>query len=280
MDKREIIALLNMDIENEHGAIIQYLTHAYAIGEGELACEIEAIAREEMRHLDFLAEKVIEMGGTLSLTRGKMRMKGTSVADWIKNDVLLEQDAIDPYREQIKIIKDKDLNRLLKRILSDELAHHEQFKNFINKAIKEELCDRRGKKNDAVARFLNWGIQHEYTVILQYLLHSYMAKDTTIKKELEDQAINEMQHMGWLAEELVGLKGFPNTEHAKVFKSKAMSKMLATDIKIEQQVTAEYSRAVKEVIEDNKLKKLIERIRDHEIYHTELFNKLMDKAVE
>ncbi len=56
MDKKEIIRLLNYDLENEHGAIIQYLTHAYAMGEGELACEIEAIAREEMRHFDWLAE--------------------------------------------------------------------------------------------------------------------------------------------------------------------------------------------------------------------------------
>ena len=50
--------MLNYDIESEHGAIIQYLIHAYAMGEGEMACEIEAIAREEMRHLDWLAEKV------------------------------------------------------------------------------------------------------------------------------------------------------------------------------------------------------------------------------
>ena len=59
MKNEEIIALLNQDLEGEHGAIIQYLTHAYAIGEGEMVCEIEAIAREEMRHLDWLAEEMI-----------------------------------------------------------------------------------------------------------------------------------------------------------------------------------------------------------------------------
>ena len=52
MEKEKIIELLNQDIESEHGAIIQYLTHAYGMGEGEVACEIEAIARDEMRHLD------------------------------------------------------------------------------------------------------------------------------------------------------------------------------------------------------------------------------------
>jgi bacterioferritin (cytochrome b1) len=45
MDKKEIIALLNKDLEDEHGAIGQYLSHAYAMGEGEMSCEIEAIAR-------------------------------------------------------------------------------------------------------------------------------------------------------------------------------------------------------------------------------------------
>ncbi|MBN1862532.1 MAG: ferritin-like domain-containing protein, partial [Dehalococcoidales bacterium] len=66
MDKEKIIALLNVDLEGEHGAIIQYLTHAYAMGEGEMSCEIEALAREEMRHLDWLAETIVELGGVPS----------------------------------------------------------------------------------------------------------------------------------------------------------------------------------------------------------------------
>jgi len=63
MDKDKIIVLLNHDLAGEHAAIIQYLIHAYAMGEGEMACEIEALAREEMRHLDWLAETIVELGG-------------------------------------------------------------------------------------------------------------------------------------------------------------------------------------------------------------------------
>jgi len=40
------------------------LPHAFAMGEGEMSCELEAIAREEMRHLDWLAETIVELGGT------------------------------------------------------------------------------------------------------------------------------------------------------------------------------------------------------------------------
>lgn len=278
MTKSEIIAVLNKDIESEHGAIIQYLTHAYSMGEGELACEIEAIAREEMRHLDWLAEKVIELGGKVSLKRGKMRMSGKQVSDWMKNDVLLEEDAINPYIEQIRIINDPAIKRLLKRILSDEKAHREKFDHFIEKSSREKMADIRGKRLDAEAKFLNWGIEHEYTVILQYLLHSYLAPDEKTRNELQDQAINEMQHMGWLAEELAGSGGNPVMEHSEIDKSRAISDMLKADIAIEKKVSSEYDRGAKRIVKDKKLKDLIIRIRDHEIYHTELFNNLLKKA--
>src|SRR4030043_393284 len=80
----DVIGLLNKDLEGEHGAIIQYLNHAYAMGEGEVACEIEAIAREEMRHLDWLAETIGELGGTPRFRRGKMRQPGTPIPGWVK----------------------------------------------------------------------------------------------------------------------------------------------------------------------------------------------------
>jgi bacterioferritin len=278
LTKTEIIRMLNFDIESEHGAIIQYLTHAYAMGEGELACEIEALAREEMRHLDWLAEKVIELGGKISFKRGKMRMSGKTVEAWMKNDVLLEEDAMGPYAEQIKVVKDPGLKRLLTRILSDEKAHHAQFVHFVDKARRLGLKDTRGKRADAEARFLNWGIRHEYTVILQYLLHSYLARDEEMRNELQDQAINEMQHMGWLAEELASSDGNPIMEYSELDKSKSMPAMLKADIKIEKEVAAEYDRGARKIVKDKKLKDLIIRIRDHEIYHTELFNELLKKA--
>jgi len=116
MDKKEMIEILNKDLEDEHGAIIQYLSHAYAIGEGELACEIEAIAREEMRHLDWLAEIIVDLGGTPSLKRGTMRTGGVQVTDWMKNNVLLEEGAIEGYTAHIKAIDDPKIKRLLQRI--------------------------------------------------------------------------------------------------------------------------------------------------------------------
>ena len=275
MDKDKIIALLNNDLEGEHGAIIQYLTHAYAMGEGEMACEIEAIAREEMRHLDWMAETIVELGGIPSLERGSMRMDGESVADWMKNNVLLEEDAINLYTEHIKAIDAPKIKRLLQRILSDEESHHGDFEHFVNKAQREKVKDIRGTRQNRVTQFLNWAIEHEYTVILQYMFQSYMTSNEAAKKELEDQAINEMQHLGWLAEAIVGIGGNPRIEHTGVDQSTKIADMLQADIEIKDEVTAKYDRAAKEV-EDHDLKKLLIRIRNHETYHTEVFSDLLE----
>ncbi|HEY4712571.1 MAG TPA: ferritin-like domain-containing protein [Dehalococcoidia bacterium] len=274
MDKNKIIALLNKDLEGEHAAIIQYLVHAYAMGEGEMACEIEAIAREEMRHFDWLAETIVNLGGTPSIERGNMRTGGESVPDWMRNDVLQEKDAITLYGEHIKAISDPKMKRLLQRILSDEKSHQGDFEHFVTKAKKEGARDLRGPRQDKVAQVLNWGIEHEYTVVLQYLIHSYMTPNKDVKKEMDDQAINEMQHLGWLSEKMVGRKGSPRIEHTDVDKSTKTADMLRADIVIEKKVAAEYGRAAKK-IEDSALKELLTRIRDHELYHVDVFNDLL-----
>ena len=276
MDKTKIIELLNQDLQDEHGAIIQYLNHAYGLGEGEMACEIEAIARDEMRHLDWLAETIVELGGTPSLERGTMRMGGTRVVDWMKNNVALEEGAVAQYKEHINLIDDSKIKRLLRRILSDEESHHGDFVHFADKAQRKEFKDIRGNRQDKTTRTLNWGVEHEYTVILQYLLHSYLIPDDEAKEQLADQAINEMQHLGWLAEELAGSGGNPKIEHTKVDQSTKPSDMLRADIKIEKEVADAYDKAARET-EDPDLKKLFLRIRDNELYHIDVFNELLQE---
>ncbi|OGO00480.1 MAG: bacterioferritin [Chloroflexi bacterium RBG_13_51_52] len=276
MEKKKIIELLNLDLQDEHGAIIQYLSHAYAIGEGEMACEIEAIARDEMRHLDWLAETIVDLGGKPSLKRGTQNMAGKTPPDWMSNNVGLEDGAIDSYKNHIKAIDDPKIKRLLKRILADEQSHRGKFVHFITKAKKEGMKDIRGKRKDSVTKTLDWGIGHEYTVVLQYMFHSYMTKNKEAKKQLEDQAINEMQHLGWLSEEMVSGGGNPTIEHSEPDQSTKLPDMLKADLKIEKEVAAAYDKAAKEV-DDEGLKELLIRIRDNEKYHIDVFNDLLNE---
>ena len=206
-------------------------------------------------------------------------MGGKTVPDWMKNNVALEEDAINNYKKHIEMIDDPKIKRLLKRILADEESHHGDFEHFVEKAAREGAEDQRGKRKDDVTKILNWGIEHEYTVVLQYMFHSYMTEDPEVKKQLEDQAINEMQHLGWLAEELVDGSGTPVMEHIKPDQSTDTVDMLEADIKIEKEVAEAYDRAAKDT-EDKDLKKLLLRIRDNERYHIEVFNDLLDEEEE
>ena len=281
-DPKQIVAMLNEDIKGEHAAIVQYLRHAYAMGEGEMACEIEAIARDEMRHLEWLSETIAELGGEPTLDRGEMTIGGSSIAEWMLRDVGLERDAIAMYDEHIAAIDDPKIKRLLRRILSDETSHRHDFEHFVEKTKKKGMepiapLEAPAGKPSKLADMLNWGVRHEYTVILQYLYHSFMTPDDEVSEEMQDQAINEMQHLGWLAEELTGAANVPDIEETGVDRSKDTADMLRADIAVEREVTKEYTRQIDEV-DDPDLKRLITRIRDNEIYHDELFSDLLDEV--
>jgi bacterioferritin len=281
-DPKQIVAMLNEDIKGEHAAIVQYLRHAYAMGEGEMACEIEAIARDEMRHLEWLSETVAELGGEPTLDRGEMTIGGRNIAEWMQRDVGLERDAIAMYDEHIAAVDDPKIKRLLRRIVSDETSHRHDFEHFVEKSKKKGMepiapLEAPAGKPSKLADMLNWGVRHEYTVILQYLYHSFMTPDEEVSEEMQDQAINEMQHLGWLAEELTDAGNVPEIEETGVDRSKDTADMLRADIAVEREVTKEYTRQIDEV-DDPDLKRLITRIRDNEIYHDELFSDLLDEV--
>ena len=111
-------------------------------------------------------------------------------------------------------------------------------------------------------------------MILQYLIHSYLASSDEMSEQMQDQAINEMQHLGWLAEEMVDGGDTPVIEHTEVDKSRKAADMLRADIEIENKVAAEYDRAAK-ATKDEGLRTLLTRIRDHEVYHAEVFGDLL-----
>jgi bacterioferritin len=290
MDNQAIIDLLNADIRDEHAAIIQYLQHAYAIGEGEEAGEIEAIAREEMRHLDWLAEMVVELGGKPDMTRGQVDLSGSGAGEWMGHDVEAEERAIAQYQAQIDAIDEPEIKRLLARILADEESHRGDFEHLGEKLGAEADEQTEGEEKTVpltsraaegteprIVDILQTGIRHEYTVILQYLYHDFMGPDCKISREMEMQAINEMQHMGWLAEHLAEVGGHPDMEHTELVLDGSLPEMLQADIAAERAVTRDYTRQIAE-LEDEELKQLLTRIRDHEIYHDELFSDILDEV--
>ena len=279
----QIIAMLNDDLKGEHAAIIQYLRHAYALGEGDLAAEIEAIAREEMYHYMYLSDAIVELGGKPTVERGKLDLAGNEPPAWMERNVLAEQDAIDLYEKHLRVIEDPTIIRTLQRIVSDERSHKADFTKFVGKlkaaaAGESDLPPEAAPPppNKRTVEILNSGVQHEYTVIVQYLYHSFTTPHRNIGEELHWQAVNEMQHMGWLSEEVAGLGVEPDMEYAGVDVSENTTDMLKADIAAERAVTMDYNAQIEE-LKDPKVKTLLARIRDHEIFHDQLFSDMLQE---
>ena len=281
MDSAQIIELLRDDMRGEHQAIIQYLNHAYRLSYGVLGPKIETIAREEMRHLEWLGDAITELGGDPTMERATVDFEMASDPEQLRKDVVLEEHGIAQYQAHIDAIPDEAIRRLLSRIVHDEQVHHGEFIDLAQQA-EDWLAQQPTAEADAapaappqrVVDILNQGVRHEYTVILQYLFHSFMAEDKEISEELQMAAINEMQHMGWLSEGVADEGMLPDMQHTQLFLSHDTEQNLQADISVEQEVTRDYSAQLSE-INDEELKALVARIRDHEIYHDARFKDLL-----
>lgn len=289
MEPAQIATLLNEDIRGEHAAIIQYLLHAYAMGEGEAAGEIEAIAREEMRHLKWLAELVVELGGTPTMERGPVDTTGAVPSEWMARDVIAEENAIDLYREHIAAIDQPQVTLLLERIIGDEIAHGAKFAKLVEElAVEGQQPVAPIRPEDTVPEpgraleILLQGVEHEYTVVLQYLFHAFMTPHCEISDELEWQAVNEMQHMGWFSEELASRGAYPRMEHAPLDRATETAQMLRADIAAEQAVTRAYDAQIQELQanDETDLVQLLSRVREQEVYHDALFSGLLQELEE
>lgn len=282
MTNEEIIKLLQQDLQGEHQAIVMYLMHAYELGEGEFAAEIEAIAREEMRHLDWIADKITGLGGKPNMEPQQPDLTPAEPAQQMLKDVGLEDGAIRQYREHIEAIEEPGIRMVLSRILHDEIVHHDKFAK-----LAEELRSTTGVISQAnaagvmptsrLAGIINEGVRHEYTVILQYLFHGFMTDDKELAEDWQNIAINEMQHMGWLSEALASRGGRPDFRHTDLVLTDDAETNLKADIAVERQVTQIYSKQIPE-LNDPGLVALVERIRDHEIYHDNQFAGLLDEV--
>ncbi|NPV08865.1 MAG: ferritin-like domain-containing protein [Anaerolineae bacterium] len=288
--KNEIIKMLYDDMRDEHGAIILYLQHAYLLGEGEEAAEIEQTARDEMRHFKWLAQAITQLGGEPILDRTEMELGGKAPLEWMARDIRAEEDAIAQYEAHKKAIDDPKIVALIDRILTDERAHLEVFTSFREKfGPGGELEGKpagiyQGEGLAAeVARVLDYATQHEYTVILQYLFHSFVTPDYEASRELETISINEMQHLGWFGELAAESGHFPLFARGLVHKGEATGDMLGADLEAEKSVAATYAEYADRLRNDEDQAELVEtldRARENEEFHIHMFDLMLGRVRE
>jgi bacterioferritin len=125
----KVIEFLNDALKNELTAINQYFLHYRMLdhwGVQRLAKFEYGESIDEMKHADWLAERILFLDGLPNFQLlGRLRI-GETVEEVLKSDLDLEQEAIPLLRDAIQhceSVRDYVSRDLLKRILENEEEH-------------------------------------------------------------------------------------------------------------------------------------------------------------
>lgn len=201
--KRETeIRLLNHDLFGEHEAILRYLRHAWVMAD-TYGAAIESIARDEMRHLKWLAHTIVRLGGEPDLAVPDIGVP-ISPRALFEQDVAAEDEAIRQYEEHRAAIRDPQIDGLLGRILVDERDHRRQFLEMLDRWQASPAVEgQEDAAPEVIADRLQRMVATEYQAVLVNLWQSFVHQHVgALAQDFEERAVDEMKHMGWLGEAL------------------------------------------------------------------------------
>jgi bacterioferritin len=125
----KVIELLNLALKNELTAINQYWLHYRLLdhwGVSKLAEYERHESIDEMKHADWLAERILFLDGLPNFQMlGRLRV-GETVEEILKGDMALEEEAIPTLREGIvhaESVRDFVSRDLFVKILANEEEH-------------------------------------------------------------------------------------------------------------------------------------------------------------
>jgi len=132
----KLIDLLNIDLELEYSAGIQYINHTAVMtgaAYGDIIKELKVHANQEIQHAIILAEQINYLGGSPSVKVGKI-LTSDDNDQMLQQDLDAEEDAITRYKiriEQAEQIKEFALAGQLRNILVVEQEHAMDIKQAL-----------------------------------------------------------------------------------------------------------------------------------------------------
>jgi bacterioferritin len=143
VDVATAVKLLNEALATEIVCTLRYRRHHYmakGIHSQAVADEFMEHAGEEQEHADWIAERIVQLGGAPNfspeglLTRSHAQYEeGHSLVDMIKEDLIAERIAIESYLELIRWFGDGDptSRRLIEKILETEEEHADDMQTLL-----------------------------------------------------------------------------------------------------------------------------------------------------
>ena len=133
MDNEEIIKILNHHFVRELEATMFYTRNSFIMEACDPSRVTEAISVDEMRHMWWLAELIVNRGGKPTMEHKELDFGGDDLESQLKMQIRLESEGIDLYKQHIELIEDEEVVGVLKHILDEEKRHRKEFRMRIEK---------------------------------------------------------------------------------------------------------------------------------------------------
>lgn len=133
---QKLIDGLNVDLVHEYAAMIQYIYNAAAVtglSRQVLKPYFEAEARDEMNHAKYLAEKIINLGGTPEVHPAPIKQL-RDAREIIQHALNEEIATIERYKARLKEadeVGDIALKNQLEEMIADETRHKEELQHLL-----------------------------------------------------------------------------------------------------------------------------------------------------
>lgn len=135
---KKLVEWLNVDLELEYSAAIQYINHAAVMSGaayGDIIKELKVHANEEIQHAMILADQIDYFAGSPTVNVGKIAISQDN-DEMLRQDLDGEEDAIRRYKvrvEQAEQLKEFALAQQLRTILATEQEHAMDLRQALGK---------------------------------------------------------------------------------------------------------------------------------------------------
>lgn len=142
-DRETVLKLLNEALATEIVCTLRYKRHYYmadGLNASIAADEFLEHAQQEQQHADWLAERIVQLGGAPNFSPEGLQsrshaeyVEGETLKEMVKEDLIAERIAIDSYREIATYLGDKDptTRRIMEEILAQEEEHADYMASIL-----------------------------------------------------------------------------------------------------------------------------------------------------
>jgi bacterioferritin len=206
MENQQLIEMLNLDLAEEHAAIIRYIVHGYLEGEDTpLGASLVSRAREEMWHMHWLGMIIGKMGGEPIMNPAVYPFDPTSRKTIYQSYVDYEEHLVPHYYGEAEKMDDPHIRRVLEREAWESKMHANKFRKVLGKLTPEQADSLPGEENELPLEFvekIQLIVESKYTEMIQLVRNGWvLQQEGMFGWQMMDFSMTNMKQLAHVAEE-------------------------------------------------------------------------------